>query len=48
MAVIVWTIGAIIFALAAAAGLSWGWCAAATVLLAAIVGVFLACVSAPE
>ena len=48
MAVIVWTIGAIVFALAAAAGFVWGWCAAAAVLLASILGIFLAAVSAPE
>lgn len=45
--VIVWTFGALVFVLAAGAGFAWGWCAAAAVLLAALLGVFLAAVSAP-
>lgn len=45
---IVWTLGAIVFALAIGAGFAWGGCAMASVLLAALLGVFLACVSAPE
>ncbi len=45
--VIVWTLGALVFALAIGAGLAWGWCAAAAILLAAVLGVFISCVSAP-